>query len=95
MANAGRSIPFKFSLGGDRGLNIFAADYPQVRLAQCDAGATDPIENYSSGSGLSYDPQTQLYTFVWKTQKSWAGKCGTFVLMLVDGTTHTAEFKFK
>jgi len=95
VANAGRSIPVKFSLGGDRGLNIFVQGYPQVQLMQCDAGPTDPVETYTPDSGLSYDPQTQQYSYGWKTQKAWAGKCGTFVMLLVDGTTHTAEFKFK
>jgi hypothetical protein len=40
-------------------------------------------------------PWTQQYTYLWKTQRSWAGKFGTFVMQLVDGTTHTAEFKFR
>jgi hypothetical protein len=95
VANAGRSIPIKFSLGGNQGLGIFGQGYPQVTLRACASGASDAIESYSEGSGLSYDPGSQQYTFVWKTQKSWAGKCGRFVMPLADGTAHTAEFQFK
>ena len=95
VANVGRSIPVNVGLGGNQGLNIFAQGYPAVDLAPCEAGPTDAVEIYSQGSGLSYDPQTQQYNHVWKTQKSWAGRCGTFVMVLVDGTTHSAEFKFK
>jgi hypothetical protein len=35
------------------------------------------------------------YTYVWKTDRSWAGTCRKFVLTLSDGTTHEALFRFK
>jgi alpha-tubulin suppressor-like RCC1 family protein len=95
VANAGRSIPVKFSLGGNQGLGILTQGSPQVRTRACASGPGDAIESYSQGSGLSYDPQSQQYTYVWATQKSWAGKCVTFLMVLVDGTLHTAEFQFK
>jgi hypothetical protein len=77
VANAGRNIPVKFSVGGNHGLSILVPGYPQVQLVQCDAGPTDPIETYIPDSGLTYDPQSQQCNYVWKTEKSWAGKCGT------------------
>lgn len=46
-------------------------------------------------SGLTYDPATDRYTFVWKTQKAWAQKTGAFVLELSDGTTHQFAVSFK
>ena len=95
VANAGRSIPVKFSLAGDHGLNIIAAGYPLVELQACESGPADPIDSYEQGSGLSYDPDSQQYTYVWKTLKAWAGQCGRFKILLVDGTLHEAEFKFK
>jgi alpha-tubulin suppressor-like RCC1 family protein len=95
VANAGRSIPVKFSLGGNQGLNIFAAGYPKVELQTCTSAPVDALEAYADGSGLSYDPQSQQYNYVWKTQKAWAGKCGRLKMLLVDGTPHEAEFKFK
>ena len=30
-----------------------------------------------------------------KTEKSWAGTCRVLTVTLIDGTTHTANFKFK
>ncbi len=33
--NAGESIPVKFSLGGNKGMNIFAEGYPAVQQASC------------------------------------------------------------
>ena len=45
--------------------------------------------------GLTYDPTSDVYTYVWKTQKSWGDTCGTLLLMLADGTVHTALFNFR
>lgn len=95
-ARAGRAIPVQFSLGGDRGLNIFAPGYPQFVHQPCTGGATDVIEQTvtAGASGLSYDPATQQYTYVWKSNAAWAGQCGTLNVNLVDGSSHTAKFKF-
>jgi concanavalin A-like lectin/glucanase superfamily protein len=95
-ANAGRSIPVKFSLGGNQGLAIFAAGYPKFVPSACDGSDTqDPIETTTTNpAGLSYDSATTQYTYVWKTEKAWAGRCGTFQLGLKDGSGPHALFHF-
>ena len=98
MAKAGSAVPVKFSLGGDKGLNIFAAGYPTSTKIECNSGAQqDDIKQTvgAGGSSLSYDPTTGQYTYKWKTDKAWAGTCRQLTVMLVDGTTHLANFKFK
>jgi len=98
QVSASRSVPVKFSLGGDRGLSIFAAGYPTSRSITCATGnPVDDIEQPGNAgtSSLSYDPITGQYTYTWKTEKAWAGTCRQFVIRLVDGTDHTASFKFK
>lgn len=96
---AGAAVPVKFSLNGDHGLNIFAAGYPRVvPSSSCTVTATDPVEETvtAGGSALSYDPATELYTYVWKTQKAWAGTCRRLELKFTDGlTTAYAEFYFR
>ncbi|WP_165494946.1 PxKF domain-containing protein [Actinomadura roseirufa] len=93
--NAGRSIPIKFSLGGDQGLNILADGSPYSQATTCGTGTQDPIETTTdSNSGLTYNPSTGQYTYVWKTDKDWAGTCRTLHLKLTDGTDHTANFQF-
>ena len=94
---AGQAIPIKFSLGGNYGLNIFAQGYPSSSLVACGTTAEDAIEETATAgnSGLSYSPGNQQYTYVWKTDKAWAGTCRTFVIKLNDGTYHRANFKFK
>jgi hypothetical protein len=43
---------------------------------------------------LSYDPATDTYTYVWKTNKIWAKTCRQLVLKLDDGTFYRANFNF-
>jgi hypothetical protein len=96
--NAGQIIPVRFNLGGDQGLDIFAAGYPKVQQIACDGSAPSDVveETVAAGnSGLQYDPATQIYTYVWKTQRSWAGTCRQLILRLADGTDHVANFQFK
>jgi hypothetical protein len=95
---AGRAVPVKFALGGDRGLGILASGYPASQRIACDANApVDSVEQTlaSSSSSLSYDPVTGQYAYVWKTEKSWAGTCRELVLRLVDGTEHRARFQLR
>jgi predicted extracellular nuclease len=95
--NSGRAIPVKFSLSGYQGLNIFAAGYPKSQQISCSSSApSDAVEETSSAgnSGLSYDPSTDTYTYVWKTEKSWANTCRQLIVKLSDGTTHYANFRF-
>jgi hypothetical protein len=49
----------------------------------------------TSSSGLTYDATTDTYTYVWKTDKAWAGQCRELILRLDDGTEHRAHFQFK
>ncbi len=95
---AGQSIPVKFSLGGNFGLSILAAGSPTSQLSSaCTSGAVvDDIETVSAGgSSLTYDAATDQYTYVWKTQKTWAGQCRQLNVTLTDGTVHTAVFTLK
>jgi uncharacterized repeat protein (TIGR01451 family) len=98
QVNAGRSIPVKFSLNGNQGLNIFAADYPVSQQVNCSTSApiSDVQETGTAGnSSLSYDASSGQYNYVWKTEGSWAGTCRVLTVKLNDGTSHVANFKFK
>jgi hypothetical protein len=95
---AGAAVPVKFSLSGDRGLGILAAGYPTSRQVACDSssGASDVETTVAAGqSGLGYDPATDTYTYVWKTNRSWRGTCRQLVVRLNDGSEHTASFQFR
>lgn len=96
--NAGRAIPIKFSLNGDQGLAIFATGYPKSQTVQCaSTGPVDGIEETltAGSSSLSYDASLDQYSYVWKTEKSWAGTCRQLIVKLADGTSHRANFQFR
>ena len=96
IVNAGRTVPVKFSLGGNFGLAIFAPGFPAVVPVACPPSApTDVVETTlnTSVSSLQFDGASGQYTYLWKTQKGWTG-CRDLQLMFVDGTVRIARFKF-
>jgi hypothetical protein len=97
VVKAGQAIPVKFSLDGYQGLNIFATGYPRSQQVDCNTAATNPIDETvtAGGSSLTYDPSTDQYTYVWKTDTRWADTCRQLVVRLIDGSNHVANFRFK
>jgi len=97
VVKAGAAVPLKFSLGGDYDLDVLDVDSPASRPLDCSlldpSGEFVPVQ--SAGAGLTYDPVSEQYAYVWKTQKEWAGTCRTLSLQLVDGTEQLAAFRFK
>ena len=96
-ARAGAAVPVKFSLGRDRGLAIFAAGYPGSQLTACGGAGVDDVEEAATagGSTLAGPRDYQPYTYVWKTDKAWAGTCRELLVRFVDGTIHVARFQFR
>ena len=97
---AGKQVPVKFSLGGNYGLGIFAAGYPQSQQIGCNSqAATNTISTAATSSGLAYDAKSNQYTYTWKTDKTWSAApgspCRQLVLSFVDGHVLRANFKFK
>jgi predicted extracellular nuclease len=97
-ARAGQSLPIKFSLGGDRGLDIFIVNYPQSIEVDCNTFQTidltgTPTVNPGS-SDLRYSSGGQ-YNYIWKTEKAWVGTCRQLVIKLIDGSEYAIVIKFK
>lgn len=85
---AGESIPLKFSLHGDQGSEIFAANSPG--WAPCGA-----LDGPSPADGsLSYNGSNDRYTYLATTSKAWSGTCRDLIATLRDGTVHRARFTF-
>ena len=77
VVKAGQAVPVKFSLGGDQGLNVIAVGYPASRPLAC--ATLDPNGDLqptrpAGRSALSYDAQSDQYTYVWKTNKAWPAR---------------------
>jgi uncharacterized repeat protein (TIGR01451 family) len=94
--NAGKAIPVKFSLSGDKGLSIFAANNPYSVSLNCNTNdpGVDVSETVNAG-GSSLTFSGGQYNYIWKTESSWAGTCRQLVVTLKDGSVHVANFKFK
>jgi hypothetical protein len=89
-ARAGSTIPIKFSLGADYGLDIFAAGYPYSVQVDCttqaEIGSQTPITDWKFADG---------YHTNWQTDRAWGGTCRQLIIKLLDNTVHTATFTFK
>jgi hypothetical protein len=95
-AKAGSSIPVKFSLGGNQGLNVFNAGFPTSKTTPCGTTAAEDVIEVTvtaGGSSLSYDATSNQYIYVWKTEKAWSG-CRTLTVKFADGTVKQADIHF-
>ena len=97
-AKAGSAIPVKFSLGGDRGLDVFETGSPVSQGMTCnDQAPIDAIEQTVSAgnSSLTYAAGTDTYTYVWKTNSAWAGTCRRLSITFAEGSHAEALFDFR
>lgn len=92
--DAGNTVPVRFSLTGNQGLNIFAAGYPNIQFISCSTSAPIGSPITTVAKSLTYNSKTDQYTYLWRTGKNWEHKCGILQIQLNDGTTQTARFKF-
>jgi hypothetical protein len=98
VAKAGAAIPVKFSLGGYQGLGIIASGYPVSHQIACNSSSpVSAIDQTvaAGGSSLTYNPTTDQYTYIWKTNSAWKNTCRWLTVKLSDGSEHSVSFQFK
>jgi hypothetical protein len=99
--SAGSTIPVKFIVGLNLGLDIFARGSLFSRQINCSPNSCGanvgigPWEPTQSVDGLQYDPEENLYTYNWKTNKAWAGTCRELEVILLDGRRFKVKVSFK
>lgn len=95
QVKAGATVPIKFNLSGDHGLDVLASGSPTSTPITCDPSVkVEEIgESAISRSVLIYDSTTGNYQYNWKTEKGFVG-CRELTLTLNDGTVHQANFRF-
>jgi hypothetical protein len=95
---AGRSVPIRFELDGNQGLDVIEDGWPQVAIVGCDftaePDAGEPARHPHWFRELVYRKSKKRYAMVWQTERRWAGSCRQFMLKLKDGTVRRADFKF-
>jgi hypothetical protein len=92
---AGDTVTLRFGLGGAHGLGVLATGSPtSVRIScttgQAVAGTELPLV---STAGLTFAKGE--YRFAWATERSFAGTCRRVQVGLIDGSVHTALFRFR
>jgi Tol biopolymer transport system component len=90
---AGHGVPVRFSLGGDHGLSVVMDWAPISRQIPCDSTELGSWGTQVTGS-LSYNGSIDRYTYLWQTERAWAGTCRQFMLALDDRTYHFANLRF-
>ena len=65
-------------------------------MARVGPARATPVEQTATAgaSGLSYDPATSTYSYIWKTDKAWANTCRQLIVTFNDATSHSVLFKF-
>src|SRR5829696_768814 len=91
VIEAGNAVLVRFSLGGDRGVDIFAEGYPRSQKIGCSSEA--PVNLISRGD-LQHTASVDHYTYAWNTDETWSGSCRQLILKLNDGSQHLVNFKF-
>ena len=95
---AGRIVPVRFSLGGNRGSSVFASGYPRVTTMTCPgSGPSDEIESTLSGQPPTLSYSNGTYTYAFRTSTSWASRttCRVLTVRWADGQQRTAVFKLR
>jgi hypothetical protein len=99
-ANAGSSLPVKFSLGGFQGTLVYAEGSPTLRQIPT-SGRTGCASDLTDHSGTplpatltTYDRTSGTYTLAIKSAKTWKGTCRQLNVRLADGSWHQALFRF-
>ncbi len=106
VVKAGRSIPFTFSLGRRLGTKPVAAVTSTPVACTVSSPTSDSEDDDEDDREEREDDDRDgdddrgregrgRYTYVWKTQRSWAGQCRLFTLTTVDGEEHQALFRFR
>ncbi len=93
---AGSAVPVKFSLGGFQGADVVSS----ARTIQVDCVTRTPVIGsarpaVANGGGVQYDPATDTYTYVWKTDRSLNGTCQELAVALSDESGHVAYFQLR
>jgi hypothetical protein len=92
-AIAGDTIPIKFSLAGDFGLDVLIS----TTSAPVDCATGQVIAGASETWGAGPNPFKHVdsrYQYQWETEESWNNTCRVFTLTLDDGSSHTTLIDF-
>ena len=98
-ANAGRTVPVKYSLRDVNGAvisDLTSFDSLISAPVACDTNVpTAEAEETDAAGSTTIRFESGQFLYNWKTQSAWAGTCRMLQLTLTDGTRHMVSFQFK
>jgi hypothetical protein len=94
VPSAKGSTPTFFTLGGNRGLEIFHHS-PWWRRVPCWSNARERSVTRPGDVRLSYDPFSDEYEYTTFHPASWKGTCRVLTLPFQDGTIAHARYRFR
>lgn len=98
-ANAGRTVPVKYSIRDVNGVVISdLTSFVSLMSAPiaCDSNVTAAEAEESDAPGnTAMTFESGKFHYNWKTSSAWQGTCRVLQLTLKDGTRHTVAFQFK
>jgi len=93
---AGRAIAVKFSIESLGTPGAVLKGSPTSVSMNCSAGRSEKrLEGSVDELASHMRAQGSQYTYIWKTNAEWAGKCRKLIVTLVDGSSHAALFRFE
>jgi len=93
---AGRAIAVKFSIESLGKPGAVLKGSPTSVSMNCSAGRSEKrLEGSVDELASHMRAQGSQYTYIWKTNAEWAGKCRKLIVTLVDGSSHAALFRFE
>ena len=91
-----REARLRFTVGGYRGGDLFAAGMPTSLAVDCETGATEAGTGPARAFGrLGFDPSSGVYTYRWVIDAAWLGTCRRLDLRFADGSSHPVLLRFE
>jgi len=95
LVAAGAAVPVRFSVEGSSSSRVLQPGFPtSVAMACSSVASTKSVEETADETSSSMHTAGSKYTYIWKTSPAWAGTCRRLVVTLIDGSTHSALFRF-
>jgi hypothetical protein len=97
VAKAGSTLPVRFSLLSNQGLDVFDPGYPRSQQVACPTGLIQhPVElEGTTPVGVKYDARTTLYTYGFRTDPTWAGTCRELTVKFRHGSVRKIQLRFR
>jgi predicted outer membrane repeat protein len=96
-AVAGDPLYVRFSLGGNKGSNVFFPGFPQTAEIAC-GSSVEHFEGQPASLARApryYSGQGGYYQFVMRTDHDWGDSCRQVIIRLSDGSTYQVNFQFR